>query len=105
MVTFISRRLLQSALILFGLSFVFFSLLHAQPGGPCEQYQLTGAGQAALLKYHSCAVRYHLNDSLAQQYFGWLTATLHLDFGEGHDGLPVLQTIISRAPATLLLAG
>jgi len=105
MVTFIIRRLLQSAVILFGLSFFFFFLLHAQPGGPCEQYQLAGAGQAAHQKYHSCVMRYHLDESVAQQYWGWLTATMHLDFGDGHDGMPVLQTIISRVPATLLLSG
>lgn len=105
MVTFISRRLLQSVVIMFGLSIVFFFLLHAQPGGPCEAYQQVGASLALHERYHSCVVRYHLNESVIQQYVGWLIPTLHLDFGVGNDGTPVLQQIIGRAPATLLLAG
>ena len=105
MVTFLARRILQSVLILFGLSFVFFFLLHSTPGGPCAAYLQAGAGQAVHNRYHSCVVRYHLDESLPQQYWGWLTATLHLDFGVSLDGTPVLQTIISRAPASLLLGG
>lgn len=105
MLAYITRRLLQSIFILFGLSLVFFYLLHAQPGGPCEEYELAGSSPLLHLKYHACVLRYHLNESVIQQYWGWLTATLHLDFGIGYDGNPVLQTIISRAPATLLLSG
>ncbi|HEY8284041.1 MAG TPA: ABC transporter permease [Chloroflexota bacterium] len=105
MLTFITRRLLQSALILWGLSIVFFFLLHETPGGPCAALQQAGAGQAAFHKYQACAVRYHLNESVPQQYWGWLTATLHLDLGIGNDGTPVLDTILNRAPATLLLTG
>jgi len=50
-------------------------------------------------------VRYHLNESVPQQYLGWLSATVHLDFGESTDGLPVFDNIVSRIPATLLLSG
>src|SRR5579871_826931 len=100
MLTFITRRLVHSALILFGLSIIFFWLLHAQPGGPCEQYQQVGAGQAQKARYHSCVIRYKLNESLPAQYWGWLDATVHLDLGIGNDGLPVLNTILSRVPAT-----
>jgi len=105
MLTFLIRRILQSVVILFGLSFVFFFMLHETPGGPCEGYLSVGAGQAAHARYHSCIVRYHLNKSLPEQYWGWLSATAHLDLGVGQDGYPVLQTIINRAPATLLLSG
>jgi peptide/nickel transport system permease protein len=104
MVTFISRRLLQSACILFGLSLVFFLLLHATPGGPCEAYQ---GGENPQLRhlYHQCASKYHLGESLPTQYAGWASAVLHLDFGISADGVPVLNEIVNRAPATLLLSG
>ena len=33
MLTFIARRLMQTAIIMVGLSFFFFALLHIAPGG------------------------------------------------------------------------
>jgi peptide/nickel transport system permease protein len=104
MLAFISSRLLQSALILFGLSLFFFVLLRATPGGPCQQFE--GGGNPLLRqRLHSCQVTYNLDEPLPVQYLGWLAAVAHLDLGQGSDGNAVLATIVNRAPATLLLSG
>jgi len=106
MLTYISRRLLQSIAILFGLSIFFFFLLHLSPGGPCDAFSAAGAGQAAAARYHGCVVRLGLNDPLPGQYVKWLTHLLRGDFGVSTvDGIPVWDEISTRIPATLLLAG
>ena len=106
MLTYVYRRLIQSAIILFGLSLFFFFLLHLSPGGPCDALATAGAGQGALERYHSCVVRLGLNDPLWGQYVKWITHLLRGDFGVSiADGRPVWDTISTRIPATLLLAG
>jgi peptide/nickel transport system permease protein len=106
LVTFLGRRLLQSGIIMFGLSIFFFALLHLSPGGPCDAFASAGAGEAALSRYHSCAVRLHLNEPIIRQYVTWLANVAHLDFGISQiDGTSVLGTVSDRIPATLLLAG
>ena len=88
MLTYISRRLLQSIAILFGLSIFFFFLLHESPGGPCDAFSAAGpAGCGA--RYHACVVRLGLNDPLPGQYLKWLSHLLHGDLGVSNvDGIP-----------------
>jgi ABC-type dipeptide/oligopeptide/nickel transport system permease component len=50
--TYIVRRILQAILILFGLSIVFFLILHLTPGGPCQAFE--GQGFAAAAKGQAC---------------------------------------------------
>ncbi len=77
-----------------------------RPAAPARGICRSGRDKPAHARYHSCIVRYHLNESLPEPHIGgWLSATAHLDLGVGQDGYPVLQTIINRAPATLLLSG
>ena len=106
MLTFIIRRLLQAFIILIGLSFFFFVLLHIAPGGPCQAFETAGATQQLLERYHGCEVRLGLNDPLPVQYVTWASRIVRLDFGVSiSDGHSVTDTILSRVPATLLLAG
>jgi ABC-type dipeptide/oligopeptide/nickel transport system permease component len=53
--TYIVRRILQAILILFGLSIVFFLILHLTPGGPCQAFE--GQGFAAAAKEQACTHR------------------------------------------------
>ena len=106
MLTFIAHRLMQTVIILIGLSFFFFFLLHIAPGGPCDAYQAAGAGQALQERYHSCVVRLGLNNPIPVQYVTWVSHIVRGDFGISiGDGRPVGEEILSRVPATLLLAG
>jgi peptide/nickel transport system permease protein len=106
MITFIARRLIQTVIIMIGLSFFFFFLLHISPGGPCQAFQAAGSGAALHARYHACVVRLGLDNPIPVQYVTWIGRVVHGDFGISiGDGRPVSQEILSRVPATLLLAG
>jgi len=106
MLTFIARRLVQTAIIMVGLSFFFFVLLHIAPGGPCDALSAAGATQGQIERYHGCIVRLGLNDPIPTQYATWVSHVVRGDFGISiGDGQSVGQEILTRMPATLLLAG
>jgi peptide/nickel transport system permease protein len=102
MTTYVIRRLIQSALILAGLSVVFFLILHLTPGGPCAALEESGEGAA---REHACIVRLGLDQPLPVQYFRWIGGYLHGDFGTSDLGYPVSSIILQKLPATLLLVG
>lgn len=101
MTTYVIRRLIQSVLILAGLSVIFFMILHLTPGGPCAALAQAGATGAARL--HACQVRLGLDEPLPVQYFKWIGGYLHGDFGTSYLGEPVSSLILQKLPATLLL--
>lgn len=106
MLTYVARRLLQSAVILVGLSVFFFFLLHESPGGPCDAFSAAGQSGAVIARYHACVVRLHLDAPLPGQYLAWAGNLLHGDLGvSNQNGTPVWEAISSRLPATLLLGG
>lgn len=106
MLTFIVRRIGQALIIMLGLSFFFFFLLHVEPGGPCQALQQAGATQQQLERYHSCIVRLGLTNSIPVQYLNWASHVVRLDFGVStQTGASVGGEIAARVPATLILAG
>ena len=104
MTTYIARRCLQAAFIVAALTVVFFGILHAQPGGPCAYLRASGNPNAPKL-YQACVVARGLNQPLTTQYWKWLTSVAHGDFGRDYTGLPVLDALKARLPATLVLIG
>jgi len=104
MTTYIARRSLQAVFIMAALTVVFFGILHAQPGGPCEYLRATGNPNAVRL-YQECIVARGLDQPLPTQYWKWLTAVVHGDFGPDYTGHPVLDALKLRLPATLVLIG
>jgi peptide/nickel transport system permease protein len=104
--TFVARRLLQTLLILFGLSIFFFVLLHIAPGGPCNSLQTVGATVAQQQRYQGCIRHLGLDQPIIVQYFKWAGSVAHGDFGLSiGQGRPVSDEILERIPATLLLGG
>lgn len=101
--TYIARRLLQSILILIGLSVVFFVILHLTPGGPCAAFEGSGARGAA--EEHACVIRLGLDRPLPAQYFSQMGTYIHGDFGISNYGNSVAGTIAAKLPATILLMG
>ncbi|HZU11882.1 MAG TPA: ABC transporter permease [Chloroflexota bacterium] len=101
MTTYVIRRLLQSFIILIGLSLVFFLILHLTPGGPCNAEEAQSAQSAAMAK--ACVFRLGLNQPLPVQYFKWIGGYLHGDFGMSYLGIPVSSLILQKLPATVLL--
>ncbi len=104
MIAFIVRRTLQALLILVGLSVFFFAMLRASPGGPCAHILATPSPNAQG-QYNACVQARGLNDPLPVQYAHWVNLAIHGDFGTDYTGLPVLDTIKLRLPATILLMG
>lgn len=103
MSTYIARRIIQSALILFGLSVVFFLILHLTPGGPCAAYE--GAGTRGAAQVKACVQRLGLDKPIVVQYTAEMGTYLHGDFGTSNYGYSVTDMIKQKMPATILLLG
>jgi peptide/nickel transport system permease protein len=101
---YILRRLLTLLPTLLGISIIVFLVMRMIPGDTISamigtQFKLTEAQAESLRAY------YGLDHSLPEQYWLWLTAALHGDFGLSvRTGEPVLSEILSRFPLTLELA-
>jgi ABC-type dipeptide/oligopeptide/nickel transport system permease component len=102
MKTFLLRRLLQSVLVLLGVSVVVFLILH-----------LTGDPALLLLPPEATAediarLRQQLgfDDPLPAQYLRFLRGAVRGDFGESlRHGEPAMALVLERLPATFELAG
>lgn len=99
----LARRLLQAVPVLLGVVVVNFLLLHAAPGDLAdalagEQGSATPEMMAALRE------RFGLDRPLWVQFTGYVGRVLRGDLGVSHRlGMPVLDAILQRLPATLLL--
>jgi peptide/nickel transport system permease protein len=104
MIAYLTRRLLQSALLLFLLSIAFFLLVHAMPGGPEAVLFSPRMPQSVRLQLRH---DYGLDQPLPLQYVSWLKNVAVGNFGNSFsDGQLVLPEIAGRVPATLeLFAG
>lgn len=99
---FLVRRLAQSLVVLLGVSFVVFFILH-----------LTGDPAAVLLPPEASAediARFReamgFNDPVLVQYGRFLSGALRGDFGESiRHGEPAFALVVERMPATFELAG
>jgi peptide/nickel transport system permease protein len=114
MSSYIIRRLLQAIPTIFGVTLLSFLLMQAAPGDPVALMTFNPANTAAdreRLRHEFC-----LDRSVAEQYFIWLFGDLRGECAQGglargdfgtsfQDRQPVLQTILSRVPATLELTG
>ena len=102
MKTFLLRRLWQSLVVLLGVSFVVFLILH-----------LTGDPALVLLSPEATAEdvrRFReamgFNDPFIVQYWRFLTGALRGDFGQSvRHGEPAFGLVVERLPATFELAG
>jgi peptide/nickel transport system permease protein len=102
MSVYLLRRLAQSVLVLFGVSFVVFVILY-----------LTGDPALVLLPPDATAedirefrVRMGFNDPFVVQYGRFLGGALRGDFGQSvRHGEPAFNLVLERLPATFELAG
>ena len=101
MVTYIARRLLQTVLILIGISFVTFVLLYLVPADPARQI----AGRSATAQtVENIREQLGLNLPFYEQYLRYITGLLHGDLGRSYlQKTEVSELIWSRLPASLIL--
>lgn len=98
---YILRRLIQSALILLGVSFITFVLLYVLPADPVRQI----AGRAATAEtVENIRQQLGLDQPLFVQYGRYLAALAQGDLGRSYlQKTEVTELILSRLPATLQL--
>ncbi|MFV2101008.1 ABC transporter permease [Micromonospora sp. LOL_024] len=102
MVRFVIRRLLQSAVVLLGVTVVVFLLLQMVPGDPVRVALGTRFDPQT---YEALRARAGLDQPLVAQYFNYLGRALTGDLGVSfRSGRPVTTIVLERLPATLSLA-
>ncbi|TME11132.1 MAG: ABC transporter permease [Chloroflexi bacterium] len=79
MVGFVIRRVLWLIPVLFVVSLITFTLMHAVPGGPWDREKPLNAGTVARLNEI-----YGLNKPIWEQYLSWFGGMLQLDFGPSY---------------------
>ncbi|WP_260758177.1 ABC transporter permease [Mycobacterium sp. SMC-8] len=100
-VRFVARRLLYSAIVLFGVLIVVFALVHLVPGDPVRIALGTRYTPEA---YEALRAASGLDRPLVSQFFGYLGSALTGDLGVSfRNGDPVTTTLLERLPATLSL--
>jgi peptide/nickel transport system permease protein len=103
MTEFLIRRVIQSILVLFLISVLSFTLIHAAPGGPTQIFLSPSLSQeAAKMQAHNLG----LDRPVPAQYFIWLGNMLQGDLGytfKNH--IPVGQILWPTVGNTLVLMG
>lgn len=101
MTAYLAKRVVQSVLILFGVSIVTFALLYILPADPVRQI----AGRSATAEtVANIRAQLGLDQPFIVQYGRYLGNLLHGDLGRSYlQRTEVTSLILSRLPATLLL--
>ncbi len=100
MLGYLLRRLLQSIVVVLGVSLVVFALLHLS-GDPARLLLPVEATAEDVAKFRQAT---GLDDPLPLQYVRFLANALRLDFGDSlRHHQPALQLVLERVPATLQL--
>lgn len=95
MFKYITKRLLLSILIIFGVSLLMYALLRLMPGDYVEQkFTLNPNSEISPERITAMKELYGLNDSVIVGYFKWLGKALKGDFGMSFQfDAPVMQVI------------
>jgi peptide/nickel transport system permease protein len=100
---YILRRLLLMIPVLFGITVITFLIIHLTPGGFVKATMEMNVKVSPDAMEHLKTL-YGLDKPLHVQYFNWLSRLVRLDFGDSFlDNRPVLDKVLERLPATLLL--
>jgi peptide/nickel transport system permease protein len=102
---FLAERLAKGILVLFAIAILNFFLIHAAPGDPATI--LAGeSGMADEVLLRQLRERFGLDKPLAYQLWLYIKGYATLDLGFSfRQQRPVLDLILDRLPATLLLTG
>ena len=104
MAHFLRNRLIQSAILLLGVSIIGFALMHLAPGGPLALYTLNPTVTAQDIE--RVKVLFGLDQPVYVQYLKWAAGMMTGNWGFSFfGGQPVRDIVLERVPATLLLMG
>ena len=98
---YIRKRLPQTIPIVFGITILTYFIMKLAPGGPLANMINPRTSVEAINKAKEAL---GLDKPILVQYWNWLKELFHLNFGYStFSGQPVLEMILERLPATLLL--
>lgn len=101
--SYILKRLLSAIPVLLGITLVVFLIMSLIPGDPATAILGSYATPENVERLNR---QLGLDRSLPEQYFIWLTNMLQGDFGRSFSlNRPVLDEVLDRFGATLILAG
>lgn len=102
MAAYLLKRLLLSALVIFLVSFLIFTLAHLTPGSPATQVLGPEASPQQIARLERS---YHLDKPILVQYGYWLRdIALHGNFGISYAShAPAIQRLAQTIPVTLEL--
>lgn len=90
--------------VMLGVSIITFMLINLAPGDPAEVILRSGGIEPTPEAVEALREELGLHDPVYVRYGKWLWDILHLDFGRSFQtGLPVIEEIADRFPATLEL--
>jgi peptide/nickel transport system permease protein len=102
MLTFLVQRLLGALVVIAGVATLVFLLIHLVPGDPVE---VMLGESASVADREALRMALGLDQPLGVQYLNYLQGLLQLDLGTSfHFRRPVLDLLLERLPATLVLA-
>jgi len=100
--TYLIRRLLGAAGVIWGVATITFVMIFLMPGDAARMYAGPRAPEETVERIREM---WGLNDSLPVQYFRYLGRAVQGDLGNStRDKRPVLQAVVDRLPATIELA-
>ncbi len=107
MARYVFRRTIQALPIFFGISVIVFMVIHLAPGSPVDRFRVPRVSPAQIQRLIEL---YGLDKPILQQYVSWVTTFVQVWRPEAWgysflDGQPVLEKVVTRAPATLRLMG
>jgi peptide/nickel transport system permease protein len=101
MLRFLSKRLLQGVFVIFGLSIFIFVISRIIPGDPAKMALGPRATETAVEQLRE---EMHLNDSIPEQYYYWITGALKGDLGKSvNTKRAVVEDVREFLPATIEL--
>jgi len=102
-IRYIARRTLLVVPVLIGLSIVVFLMLRLIPGDVVDVI-LGSEGSASPERLAELRRMFGLDQSLPQQYLGWIASLLSGDFGRSiRTSRPILPDVLARVPVTYQL--
>ena len=99
---FILRKAGAALIVVFLASVLVFGGVRAIPGDPALAYAAEDRDPKVLADIRE---KYGLDDPILVQYVRWIGLAVRGDLGTDTRGIPVADTIVSRLPLTLELAG
>jgi peptide/nickel transport system permease protein len=105
MFSYLTRRLIDLLIVLFGVSVVIFMMIRLIPGDAVA-IMLGANAEVTPDRIEALRKQLGLDQPLVVQYWNWLTGALRGDLGKSvWTGMPVREEILARLPVTLELTG